>query len=786
MIYGIILVNMAEAKYKRYCEVSELKKSKDFFAQKKDGFISDVLSADGVEHGEIIFSSESDMDKDFCFSDHLIAFDKKNIYVLTGQADTLDGRFSKKKKRPGFAVENTEVFENVQKLFIEKNLTTCILIAESSEGQRQVAFFSFALLAKMSKFAENVNYFIEHGETMGRQDTFQKKCISCGKDIPHGNYCKECSKKKLGFRRVFEFFRSSKNVFIIILALMGVEAILSLVIPQVGTRKLYDEVLNPGNSLAYNELLRALFVTVGTIVLIKVINMLIKVVYQYATESLMPKVIYNIKNMIFASMQRMSLSFYTSKQTGSLMERVSRDSNNIYFFMVDGMPGAITSLIKIVGVGIILFFMNWQISLLLFAGAPLILFSIVFFEKKIRTIHHRLWLRQAAISSAVNNKVNGHRIIKSFANEDKELDDFKKKSNDLNDAQFESKRLEAVVFPMFSVAMYIFVSIMFFLGGLMVLRNRMSVGTLMAFVVYVEMLREPAEFLTWLFDWWERCVDSSQRVFEIIDSMPDVTQTQDPTILGSIDGDVEIRDLNFEYEVGRPVIKNLNLKIEAGTMLGITGKTGAGKSTLVNLIARLYDPKTGDVLIDGTNVREMSFSQLRKNVGMVSQEIYLFMGSIADNIRYANPDASFEDVVAAAKAAHAHEFIVRLPDGYDTRIGSGGQELSGGERQRISIARTIIQNPKILILDEATASMDTATERKIQSSVSKLKEGRTTIAIAHRLSTLKDADKIAVISNGELAEYGTFEELIKLKGEYYNLYRIQNDLRRQMAIGEDE
>lgn len=751
-----------------------------------DKIIADALASNGVKHNGVVFSCETDMDRDFCFVDGYVAFDGKNIYIISGESNSLKSSYARKKTGPDFQPEKVEIFENVEELSVEKNLTTCILVAKSSGFQQQIAYFSFALLGRIDAFVENVRFFIENGKVPKKHEVRSKKCISCGKDIPFGSYCRDCSKKKLGFKRVFEFFKASKNAFIIILALMLLEVILALFIPQLSTRKLYDEVLNPGNDLGYENLLRALFVSVGTIAGVKVINLLIKVVYQFTTESLMPKVVYKMKNAIFASMQRMSLSFFTSKQTGSLMERVSRDANNIYFFMVDGMPGAITNIIKIIGVGIILLLMNWQLTLMMFVGAPIILASIVFFEKKMRMIHHRLWLRQSSISSAVDNKVNGHRIIKTFAKEDEELEDFRRKSGDLNDAQFKSKKFEAIVMPLYSVALYVFVSLMFFLGGVMVLKGRMSVGTLMAFVVYIEMLREPAEFLTWLFNWWERCVDSSQRVFEIIDSRPDVTESENPTYLGRFDGEIEIRNLNFEYEIGHPVIKNLNLKVEAGTMLGITGKTGAGKSTLVNLIARLYDPKTGDIFIDNINVRELPFEQLRKNVGMVSQEIYLFMGSIADNIKYAKPDASFNEVVAAAKAAHAHEFIMHLPDGYDTRIGSGGQELSGGERQRISIARTIIQNPKILILDEATAAMDTATERKIQSSVAMLREGRTTIAIAHRLSTLKDADKIAVISDGEMIEYGTFEELIKLKGEYYNLYKIQNDLRRQMAFGEDE
>ena len=764
-----------------------LKPKKIPFENNND-FISDILSTEKIKYEKIVASSQLDMNESFDFYDGFVAFDSEKIFVIKGKANSLDKYNVIKRKRPDFLCEKISVFENVTSLRIEKNITTCVLVAQTDSQEKQIAFFSFALLEKVSVFVENVNYFIENGVLPEKIQEINSKCVSCGKEIPYGrSYCKKCSEKKLGFKRIFTFFSKHKFVFAIIILLMLVEAALVVFVPQVSTKNLYDDVLNPGNTLGYDQLVKALLVTVGTIAGIKVLNLVIKIVYQFTTESLLPKIIYNIKNEVFASMQKLSLGFFTSKQTGSLMERVTRDSNNIYFFMVDGMPGVITNAIKLVGIAIVIFTMSWKLASMMLLGTPIIVLFVMLFNKKLRTIHHRLWLKQTSISSVVNDKINGHRIIKTFAKEDEETKDFKNKSNDLSEAQFYSKKVESIVFPFYSVALFLVGGFILFAGGMMVLRGEMSVGTLMSFIVYLEMIKEPVEFMTWVLNWWERCFDSSQRVFEIIDSKPDIVESENPQTLEKINGEIKIQNLDFEYEIGRPIIKNLNLEIEAGTMVGIVGKTGAGKSTIVNLIARLYDAKRGNIFIDGVDVRDLSFSQLRKNVGMVSQDIFLFMGTIADNIRYSKPDATFEEVIAAAKAAHAHDFIMRLPDAYETRVGSGGQGLSGGERQRISIARTIMQNPKILILDEATAAMDTNTERKIQQSISELKKGRTTIAIAHRLSTLKDADKIAVISNGEIVEYGTFEELIKLKGEYYNLYKIQNDLRKQMALGtEDE
>ena len=301
----------------------------------------------------------------------------------------------------------------------------------------------------------------------------------------------------------------------------------------------------------------------------------------------------------------------------------------------------------------------------------------------------------------------------------------------------------------------------------------MTIGVLMSFISYLTMLYGPLEFMSWVSNWWARCVDSAQRVFEIIDAKPEVTDPENPVVLDRIRGDIELKDVKFEYDAATPVLKGVNLSVKAGQMLGIVGKTGAGKSTMANLIARLYDVTEGTITIDGVNVKELSLEQLRKSVGIVSQDIYLFIGTIADNIRYARPEATMEDVIRAAKAAAAHEFIMKLPDAYETRVGAGGQDLSGGEKQRLSIARTILQDPDILILDEATAAMDTETEAKIQNALSQLQRGRTTLAIAHRLSTLRDADTLAVLKDGVIVESGTHRELMEKKGEYHKLYTIQ-------------
>jgi ATP-binding cassette subfamily B protein len=417
--------------------------------------------------------------------------------------------------------------------------------------------------------------------------------------------------------------------------------------------------------------------------------------------------------------------------------------------------------------------LNIRLALAVIIIMPL---SILFFRllwSVFKRFHHKDWVYGAQLNSMVSDSVNGQRVIKAFAREDEESGRFSAVSKKQTDVDIQAWNVGFTAFPLIYLFMFLGQVIVTAYGGVMVYNGEITIGTLMLFIACLTMLYGPLEFMSWVSNWWARCVDSAQRVFEVIDAKPDVEEPDDPVELESFSGKIDIKGVWFEYDPATPVLKGMDLEVRAGEMMGIVGKTGAGKSTIANLIARLYDVTAGEILIDGVNVKRLPLKVLRDNVGIVSQDIYLFIGSIADNIRYARPNASFEEVICAAKAAKAHEFIMNLPNAYETRVGAGGEDLSGGERQRLSIARTIIQNPKILILDEATAAMDTQTEAAIQESLNKLQHGRTTIAIAHRLSTLRDADSLTVIDNGKVTETGTHAELLAKKGEYHKLYTIQ-------------
>lgn len=377
------------------------------------------------------------------------------------------------------------------------------------------------------------------------------------------------------------------------------------------------------------------------------------------------------------------------------------------------------------------------------------------------------------MNSRLNDNLTGARVVKAFGQQESEIDRFEKSNQRVRGAELSlvsfDNKFTALYFTFERVASLV----AWGFCSCFVLKTDMELGTLVTFTGYVYQLNGPLDFMSYAFRWFTDVMNSQQRMFEIIDAIPDITEKPNPVHLDKIKGDIELKNVTFGYEPNKPVLNNISLKIDGGSMLGIVGRSGAGKSTLVNLISRLYDPQEGEIYLDGINIKDIAFNDLRKNVAMVSQETYIFMGTVAENIAYANPKATREDIINAAVLASAHDFICKMPDGYDTVIGSSGRNLSGGERQRISIARAILANPKILILDEATASVDTETEKAIQASINFLIKDRTTISIAHRLSTLRDADRLVVIDDGEVTEEGTHSELIEKKGTYYKLKELQ-------------
>ena len=733
-------------------------------------YIQDAYLRQGIK--DLIYAIHTDMTPDGDFSDVYAAIDTKNLYILYGE-ERVVRTAGPRRIVADYRVDSLEIFplKQLGELRTEKLLSTGRLIAGEPGNERLILLYTLGYLGfverliKVTKnLAEGVNPLTE---VLLDDALF---CQKCGTRYPEPDrkLCPKCMDKTTLTLRLMHFFTYYKSKVAIIILMMFISTGLTIVSPIVGTQMFLDEVLTLGG-----QFYGAVAFMVGLLIVVRVLNTAVNVLFSYVLARIMPWLIYDLKLRIFEAMQRLSVGFYTSKRTGNLMNRVNRDANNIYWFFVDGVPFLLINVLMFVGVITIMFILDARLAVIAVAVIPIcvLLFKLLF--RIFKRFHHKEWVYSSQMNSMVSDSVNGQRVIKAFARESDEVDRFAITGGKQAGIETKMFNLGFTAFPLIYLLMFVGQVVVTAVGGIMVVNGEMTLGVFMTFIAYLTMLYRPLEFLSWVSNWWARCLDSAQRVFEIIDSKSDIEDPENPVILTDMKGEVIVKDVWFEYDPATPILKGLNLAVPAGTTLGIVGKTGAGKSTLANLIARLYDANEGSISVDGVNVKELSLEQLRQNIGIVSQDIYLFIGSIAQNIRYARPEATIEEVIWAAKMASAHEFIMNLPDGYETRVGAGGQDLSGGERQRLSIARTIIQNPKILILDEATAAMDTETEGKIQNALNQLQSGRTTIAIAHRLSTLKDADSLAVIDEGKVVESGTHEELMKLKQEYHKLFMIQ-------------
>lgn len=539
----------------------------------------------------------------------------------------------------------------------------------------------------------------------------------------------------------------------------------NLYIPWI-IKDMIDEVLADKNGTMLNWI-------AASIIAIFVVRGLFWYGQNYLMSYVGQSVIIDIRAAVFKKLQRLSVSFYDKNKTGTIMSYVTNDVNALQSAMVENTIEMITEGFILIGSVVAMIYLDWRLTLFTVCTFPVVLWFMEFFGKKIRKTGGRIQGCTADITSVLQESVASARVIKSFVREDYEVDRFDVENRANFRANMKNAQLMATLTPVVELVAAIGVTMIIWYGGNNVINGTITAGSLVAFLTYAVNISNPIKRLTRVIGNIQKALAAAQRVFMIIDMPEEIAESRDAKQLPEVSGKVEFQNVSFAYDDKGNVITDLSFSVKPGEVIAIVGPSGAGKSTIANLLPRFYDVNKGDIKIDGHSVREVTLDSLREQVGIVPQETMLFNGSVYNNILYGRLDATKEEIEAAAKAANAHDFIMQLTDGYETKLGDRGVNLSGGQRQRIAIARAILKNPRILILDEATSALDTESERVVQEALDRLMVGRTSFVIAHRLSTVKNADKILVLEKGNLVESGTHDELLALDGLYAHLYKIQ-------------
>jgi ATP-binding cassette subfamily B protein len=488
----------------------------------------------------------------------------------------------------------------------------------------------------------------------------------------------------------------------------------------------------------------------------------------------------DLRAELYEHLQRLSLSFFSRKKTGGLITRVTSDTDRLWDFLAFGVVDVSLSLIMILGLSTVLLVLDWRLGLVMTIPVPVFCWLIYRHGESLNRVFLRAWRKWSRVTDVLSDTIPGIRVVKAFNQEQREIGRFGERNDAVTDEFNRIHRMWTTFWPMLMFAVHATTVTVwvFAVPRLLGTGEPLSSGVFVSFLLYTTMFVGPIEVIGQIARTMNRATSSAHRVFEVLDSEPEIRDTKDPVRLEPVRGAVTFENVTFAYDGVRQVLKGINFHIEPGELIGLVGPSGGGKSTVVSLIARFYEATGGSVKIDGVDVRALDTGHFREQLGMVLQDPYLFHGTVLENIRYGLPDASLGDVIAAARAANAHDFVCKLGQGYDTMVGERGHTLSGGERQRVSIARAVLHNPRILILDEATSSVDTETEREIQEALERLIKGRTVFAIAHRLSTLRRASRLFVLDSGKLAEAGTHRELLaNADGIYRRLYEMQLQLQ---------
>lgn len=753
--------------------------------------VLDALRQHGVDGSEeLVIALESDIGPDGQFGQQWLMATQERVFVV--------------RQDNGSATVSREVpLGQLNRAVAESMVGSGVLRVVTGGEPEELLRFSNAKGRQFGQAARKLQELVTAGkEPFHEEEEEERTCPSCSRPLPPDTkVCPQCVNRGKTLRRLFSYMVPYWKLFAITIVMGGLAMLAELARPLV-MGALVDWVFTDNPSAEPSPLMLwllrhlgghnlspasghhpELFVPLlGILLGLAVLGLINGLIMSRITPWLAQILTRNIRQELYEAFQRLGLKYFDKKNVGSLMTRVTQDTQSLNNLLSDALPEAFWMVGTFVIITGVLLAMDWQLALIGLIPGPLVMLVASWFFRRLMPNFRRMWSRWSRLGSVVNDSLSGIRVVKAFAQEGREISRFSERNDELFDTSVTIERYFWVMMPTIGFIIGVGTLLVWYAGGLKILAGRITLGELMAFTMYLGQILPAFRWVGRLNQWITRSLTACERIFEVLDTTPEVYETDTTVPMPDIKGHVEFDGVTFGYDPNKPVLKNVTIDVKPGEMIGLVGPSGAGKSTTVALICRFYTAQQGTIKIDGVDIRDISLHDLRRQIGIVLQEPFLFTGTVAENIAYGKPDATLEEIMEAAKAANAHEFIVKFPDGYDTQVGERGSRLSGGERQRVSIARAILHNPRILILDEATASVDTETEKKIQDALARLVKGRTTFAIAHRLSTLRNADRLLVLERGEQKELGTHDELLRAGGLYARLVKMQSEINQIKAI----
>lgn len=714
--------------------------------------------------GQLRIAIHTDIGPDNRFGEQWLVATEERLLVLARDNGQVDVRYDLP-------------MASIQKAAADGMVGSGVLKVVTEGRPRDLLRYSNARGKEFNRAARMITHIVTKGaEAYHEEEEEERTCPKCERPLPPDTkVCPLCVNRRKTLLRLGRYALPYWKPLLLAIGLMQLGHIGDFAPPWL-QRMLIDRVLIPRDPTLFAPIILGLF-GLG----------LLSFGMGIALSGIMPKLAAvltrDIRQELYATFQRLGVRFFDKKQVGALQTRVTQDTQALFNLLSDAIPEALWMLEMFVIVGISLFILNWRLALVAIIPGPLILLVARWFFHRIMPTFRQYWARWSRLGAVVTDSLSGIRVVKAFAQEEREVNRFAERNQSLYQTEIRRDRYFWMMWPTMGLIQGVGALAVWWLGGWQVIHGHTSLGTVSAFIAYLWMFYGSFRWVGRLNEWITRSLTACERIFEVLDTEPEVYDSDSTVPMPNMTGAVKFDNVTFGYDPNKPVLKKISLDVKPGEMIGLVGPSGAGKSTTVSLICRFYQAQEGQILVDGVDIRKISLHDLRRQIGVVLQEPFLFSGTVAENIGYAKPGATMDEIMDAAKAANAHDFIVRFPDGYDTQVGERGSRLSGGERQRISIARAILHDPKILILDEATASVDSETEKKIQEALARLVEGRTTFAIAHRLSTLRNADRLMVLEAGEQKELGTHDELLAKDGVYARLVRLQSEINQITAVG---